>query len=157
MIEGRPVVWLYASAFAKKYDASAIEYLKEHFARDFGGKTPYIVREVSWNVPADSSYAWGAALGAMVHGVAGVGPGYDHRAVPGRQPLVRDREGGKFYARSWEHILSLDPQRRPHIAVVETWNELHEGTDICDSREYGRQYIEMTARYAARFKKGERL
>ena len=29
---------------------------------------------------------------------------------------------------------------------VETWNEWHEGTDIADSREYGRRYIVLTPR-----------
>lgn len=34
---------------------------------------------------------------------------------------------------------------------------MHEGTDICESREYGRQYIHLTAQYAKRFREGERL
>jgi hypothetical protein len=36
--------------------------------------------------------------------------------------------------------------------MVETWNELHEGTDVCDTVEYGRQYIELTAEYAKSYK-----
>jgi len=39
--------------------------------------------------------------------------------------------------------------------MVETWNELHEGTDISDTKEYGRKYIEMTAKYAKQFKSGK--
>jgi hypothetical protein len=30
---------------------------------------------------------------------------------------------------------------------VETWNELHEGTEICETRELGRKYIELTREY----------
>jgi hypothetical protein len=41
--------------------------------------------------------------------------------------------------------------------VIETWNEFHEGTDIAESNEYGRQYIELTAKYAKLFKDGIRL
>ena len=36
--------------------------------------------------------------------------------------------------------------------LVETWNELHEGTDVCDSKEFGRQYMELTAKYAKLFR-----
>jgi hypothetical protein len=34
---------------------------------------------------------------------------------------------------------------------LETWNEYFEGTDIADSKEYGRQYIELTRFYADQF------
>ena len=45
--------------------------------------------------------------------------------------------------------------RRPtNFVMVETWNEFHEGTDIAESREYGRQYIELTRKYSELFKKG---
>ena len=47
--------------------------------------------------------------------------------------------------RSNEHCLSP-------AGMVETWNEFHEGTDVAESQEYGRQYIEMTREYAERFK-----
>jgi hypothetical protein len=38
------------------------------------------------------------------------------------------------------------------MVVIETWNEFHEGTDIADSREYGRQYLELTRKYVDQFK-----
>ncbi len=38
------------------------------------------------------------------------------------------------------------------MVLIETWNELHEGTDICDSKEFGRQYIELTEKYAKLFR-----
>jgi hypothetical protein len=38
--------------------------------------------------------------------------------------------------------------------MLETWSEFHEGTDICESREYGRQYINLTRKYTRLFKKG---
>jgi hypothetical protein len=36
--------------------------------------------------------------------------------------------------------------------AVETWNELDEGTGILETREFGRQYIDLTRRYADMFK-----
>jgi hypothetical protein len=38
--------------------------------------------------------------------------------------------------------------------MIETWSEFHEGTEICESKEYGRQYIELTRKYAGLFKQG---
>jgi len=152
MIDGRPIIFLYSAAFAAKQDPAALEYVYTSFERDFACR-PYIVKEVSWQGKADATYAWGGALSPRWHDVLALGPGYDHHAVPGRQPLVVDREGGKFYQRAWESLLAKDPKQRPSIVMVETWNELHEGTDICATREYGRQYIELTARYADQFKR----
>jgi len=148
-IDGQPVVWLYASAFAKNYGQSLVTYVNNHFADAFAGMTPYIVREVSWNLNTQNDYAWGAALnGAQIQGVASVGPGYNDSAVPGRTTPIRDRENGDFYRRNWSQVLASGR----HFVVVETWNELHEGTDICNTREYGRTYIDMTAEFAAKLK-----
>jgi hypothetical protein len=155
-VEGRPIVWLYSAAFAKRQDPAALEYLRAEFEVDFGVR-PFVVKEVSWQGEADATYAWGAAIRPSMMGVAGVGPGYDHSAVPGRTPLVRDREGGAFYRRSWEWALARDAALRPRIAVVETWNELHEGTEIAPTREHGRLYVELTRKYADLWRAGARL
>lgn len=148
LIEGRPIVLLYASAFAKNYDQSVIDFTKEHFAQDFSGRTPYIAAEVSWNVEADDKFAWGGALGLKQPGIASLGPGYDHSAVRGRSPLIVDRRSGKFYEEQWQKFL----KRPSKMVVIETWNEFHEGTDIAESREYGRQYIDLTRKYVNQFK-----
>src|SRR6476619_990510 len=150
MIDGKPIVFLYSASFAVAHDQSCIDYLRTTFARDFGGHTPYIVREISWNVKSDQVYAWGGALGLKNPGVASLGPGYDHSAVPGRTPLIVNRENGKFYEENWLKLL-----RRPSsFVMVETWNEFHEGTDVCESKEYGRQYIDLTKKYVQLFKRG---
>jgi len=155
-IDGRPIVLLYAAAFAEKQDASLFPYVRERFTADFG-VDPYLIKQTSWEGEADSTCEWGGALGLSLAGCAALGPGYDHAAVRGRTPLVREREDGAFYSRSWETLLSLNPARRPKLTMVETWNEFHEGTDIAHSLEYGRQYIELTAGYARLFHEGERL
>jgi hypothetical protein len=63
MIDGKPVIFLYSSAFAVAHDQSSIDYVRQAFARDFGGRVPYIVREISWRAQSDNVYAWGGALG----------------------------------------------------------------------------------------------
>jgi len=100
------------------------------------------VKERSWtSASAPLDVAWGAALnGPQILRTAAVGPGYNDSAVPGRTTPIRDREDGAFYRRSWEAAISSGRQ----FVFVETWNELHEGTDIARSREYGDRYIEIT-------------
>jgi len=36
--------------------------------------------------------------------------------------------------------------------MIETWNELHEGTGISATKEYGRRYINFTAQNTAHWK-----
>ncbi len=150
MMDGKPIVLLYSPAFAKKWDQSVLDFTKTEFPKEFAGRVPWIAPQDAWQLKGDGTCAWGGALAFRNPGIGELGPGYDHSAVPGRKPLVRDREGGKFYEESWRKFL-----RRPtNFVMIETWNEFHEGTDIAESREYGRQYIELTRKYADRFKAG---
>jgi hypothetical protein len=68
--------------------------------------------------------------------------------VPGRQPLIVERRDGQTYIDRWLQLLALRADDRPWIVHVETWNEWHEGTDIANSREYGRSYIVLTRLFA---------
>jgi len=155
-IEGRPIVLLYSPSFAARQDPELFPYVRERFGLDFGVE-PYIIKQTAWEGEADSTCNWGGALGLGLAECAALGPGYDHSAVRGRRPLVRPREGGDFYARNWERLLKLNPERRPHLVMVETWNEFHEGTDVAHSQEYGRRYIDLTREYADRFHRGDQL
>jgi hypothetical protein len=149
MLDEKPIVLMYAAAFAKKYDQSFVDFTKAEFPKEFGGRVPYIAPQNSWQgVKGDSTCAWGGALDFQRAGICELGPGYDHSAVPGRTPLVRKREGGKFYEESWQKFL-----REPsNFVMIETWNEFHEGTDIAESREFGRQYIQLTRKHSDVFK-----
>jgi hypothetical protein len=155
-IEGRPIILLYASAFAAKQDPDSFPYVRKRFEEDFG-VNPYLIKQTSWEGEADNTCNWGGALGLQMAGCAALGPGYDHSAVRGRQPLIREREGGAFYSRSWETLLHYNVARRPKLVMVETWNELHEGTDVAESKEYGRQYIDLTRKYVDLFHANEKL
>jgi hypothetical protein len=153
-IDGRPVIWLYSAGFAAKQDLTLFDFVRQKFAADFGCP-PFIVNEISWPGKADMDYQWGGALFPHFNGVAALGPGFDNRAVPDRNHIVAPRKNGDRYRQAWEKLLSLEPSQRPKIAVIETWNEFHEGTDIAESKEYGRQYINLTTQYVERFKRGE--
>ncbi len=154
-IDGRPLVVLYGAGFAKRHGQSTVDYVYERFAKDFHGIKPYIIKDHSWNFACDATTRWGAALNGVYifDTVAQIGPGYNDSAVPGRSTPIREREDGDFYRQGWNEILDSDA----NVVLIETWNEMHEGTDICESVEFGREYIDLTAKYAEAFKAGKRL
>jgi hypothetical protein len=74
-------------------------------------------------------------------------PGYDDKKV--RQPgMIIPRENGATYEKTWKAVLSSGCQ----WALITSWNEWHEGTEIEPSIEYGHQYLEMTKNYSKIFK-----
>jgi len=150
---GGVLVVLYDSHFAAKWDAGLGRALRSAFAQQFPGEALCLVADASWgDIGQDLTTSWGAALyGARLHpGVAQIGPGYDDRAVPGRSTPVRERENGAFYAASWQRAL----RHRPELVLLETWNEMHEGTELCATREGGAQYVEATREWIARLRAG---
>lgn len=156
-IDDKPIIFLYAGSFAAGIDAKLYDDARARFKSDFGTDF-FLVRHADWPSGADAWYQWGGALGLTIgRHVAGLGPGYDHSAVPGRKPLVVERRGGEFYREQWEQLLRMNPSRRPWIVHVETWNEWHEGTDIARSAEWGNLYMALTRRYADMFRAGTRI
>ena len=148
-VDGRPIVFMYASAFAKRQDDSQFDFVIRRFSEDFGIE-PFIVKSAGWKGRADATYSWGGAVnGPLIYRqVVALGPGYDHTAVPRRAPLIVDRRDGQTYVDRWLKVLALRPEHRPWMVHVETWNEWHEGTDVAASREYGRSYIVLTRLFA---------
>jgi len=143
-VDGKPIIFLYAGSFARAQTPEQFQDVRAWFQRDFGCQ-PFIVKMRDWQGEADAQYQWGGAIELMLDKqVAALGPGYDHSAVPGREPLVVDREYGRHYANNWLRILRMPVDLRPWMVHVETWNEWHEGTDIAESREYGRLFIVLT-------------
>jgi len=145
MIDNQPIVVTYGSTFTKKYNAVGFIALDDA-VRTHLGANPYLIADASWKeIPRDATSAWGGAVrGTTIFGnVAQFGPGYDDENVAGRVRTYRDREAGKFYQKNWERVINSDAK----IAIIETWNEFHEGSDIADSKEYNRQYINDTKKY----------
>jgi hypothetical protein len=156
---GRPFVWLYGSTTVTYFNQSLFDYIYQHFQADFGVR-PLIVREAGWDCPkstgflgtvhydcthrihTDGSYPWGAAArGFKTYGnVAEIGPGYDDSLLGRPITTVVDRANGEFYRRNFEAAIAA---HRVAIAI-ETWDEMHEGTAICQTVEFGRQYIDLT-------------
>ena len=152
---GRPPIWFWSSDVLGGYDSGFLADLSARFEAEFGVR-PYLVLERTWVasqpdlVGWDSSYAWFAYPPAFSAKVAEVSPGYDERAIPDRGEMYVPREAGEFYRRGLtEAVMSGAPW-----LAIETWNELHEATEIAETVEYGRQYLDITREYSAYFKAG---
>jgi hypothetical protein len=165
-IGGKPIVWLYDTLWISKFDQSSLDYLSDRFAQDFGGLRLYIVREVQWEhskgvtpqqtLHSDGLYGWGAAANGYNPDpsltVAEVGPGFRNTAYctggPAKNCFDISRQNGAFMERQLQQAVAS----RHNILAFETWNEFSEGTDIQETVQYGRTYIQLARHYADRFK-----
>lgn len=152
-MDGRALVVLYSSAFAEKWDKGLTAWAKKMFENQFPGEGLFLVADSSWGeIGQDRTTEWGAALvGPKLHqGVAQIGAGYNDSPVPGRTTPFREREDGNYYRYSWQKAIV----HQPELVLIETWNEMHEGTEICQSQELGLKYVELTAEWITRMRNG---
>lgn len=70
-------------------------------------------------------------------------PGYDDRNQFGLKRPVLERKKGEFYKDYLELAKKFLDPRLP-LAMLTTFNEWHEGTEIEPSKEYGSQYLKLT-------------
>jgi hypothetical protein len=155
-LSGRPVILLQhrGSDIVSRYDHTFVEKLRQRFAAVFG-VPPYLIVDTRWeHLPDALVDDWYRATpglapatqpGYATSGIVSLSPGYDDGAVTNRH--VRDREGGAFYDRGWQRALG----KGLHLIVLDSWNHWSDGTAIGESAEYGRAYIEATARHATAF------
>ncbi|NMC21000.1 MAG: hypothetical protein GYA33_11340, partial [Thermogutta sp.] len=75
-------------------------------------------------------------------------PGYDDTKI--RKPgIAAARFEGESYRAQWEAAIAA----LPDWVLITSFNEWHEGSEIEPSAEFGHKYLELTAEFAARFKK----
>lgn len=150
------IVVLYAGSFFSDFDASFVEHCNKRFAEDFGGRRLIWIGAADYRPKAavmDGYSDYGAGLGPKRDAtgwidVAGIGAGYDDSAVQGRAPhQIRSRMGGNTFKKDWD-ALALNP---PNWVILDGWNELHEGSDISPSMEYGDRYTFLTKLSMLRF------
>lgn len=114
----------------------------------------------TWNPPADLTAVnqkfadrvaqMRAATGAPKLWVATVMPGYNDTGVRPNSGFARGRDGGSYYAQSWQAAIA----GRPNWVVVTSFNEWPEGTYIEPSAAFGDAYLGLTAQYASQFRSG---
>ncbi|MHB0998159.1 MAG: sugar-binding protein [Armatimonadota bacterium] len=149
------VVMLYTAYYFNNMDGSFVDYCNKRFAEDFDGKKLVWLGGSDFgdkNVTLDGYSNYGAGLGLKFDDrgwidVAGIGAGYDDSAAPGRTTPIRSRMSSDTYKKDWDTLMT----KNPNWVVVDGWNELHEGSDILLSREYGDRYVSLTRINALRF------
>jgi hypothetical protein len=160
-IDNKPVVWLYDTLWIAAFDQSSLDYLSDRFAQDFGGLRLFVVREDQWRrarvappqplLRSEGMYGWGAAVAGFntdaAFTVAQIGPGFSNTAYctggPDRNCFDVDREDGRRYERQLQQATTSSKR----IIALETWNEFSEGTDIQETLQTGRTYIDLSRRY----------
>lgn len=118
---------------------------------------------VTWTPPTDVFYTANKfsrlvqqareRYGGYRYWVATVMPGYDDTRTGRPHAFARSREGGAYYARTWEAAIASNPD----WIIVTSFNEWPEGTYIEPSRAYGDHYLRLTAHWSAQFKSGAPL
>jgi hypothetical protein len=150
-VEGKPLIWLFLPQ-NNNFDQRVFNVTYARFTHDFKVR-PFIVRATGWDcattvancgnkIHTDASFVWGVAQDGMqaTELVAAAGPGYNDSLIPGRTAQVVPRDGGAYYERN---LTAAVDSGRP-IVAIETWNEIHEASAICETVEYGRTYIDLT-------------
>lgn len=179
-VDGKPVVFVYVRALGqigllgwveamaevnRRYPGGAVfmgDELSRSAARVFDGIHTYNTagglsgKKLSEVGPWAAATYPGCVAAADAFGrisTLTVIPGYDDTKI--REPGLRiERYDGVSYRRQWEEATKADP----HWILITSWNEWHEGSEIEPSSEDGRQYLDLTAELAARFKSaGRRL
>ena len=152
-MDGRALVVLYTSAFAAEWDKKLGSYTRMAFAKRFPGESVFIVADRTWGeMGQDRTTGWESTITGpkLFPGVAQIGPGYNDSPVPGRTTPFREREDGNYYRQSWQKAIA----HKPELVLIETWNEMHEGTEICQTKELGLKYLELTSEWIARLRHG---
>jgi hypothetical protein len=81
---------------------------------------------------------------------AAVSPGYYNLgAIAGQTPLFKARDFER-YRQEWRQLIAAGAA----WVHVETWNELHEGTNIAWTQEYGYDWIDATRAMTDEFHNG---
>ena len=114
----------------------------------------------TWNPPADlnttnQKFASRVAqaresYGAHKFWVATVMPGYNDVKIRGGGGFARDREGGNYFAQSWQAAIASSP----NWIVINSFNEWPEGSYIEPSAAFGDMFLNLAATYSQQFKSG---
>lgn len=157
---GRPLIVTYTrdNVAHLEYAGALWTAVKDAFQRDFHDRygrpiVPFLIVESSWFTPealagspsleavADGRYTWGSTvLGPQWHiiggyTVASAGPGFDERNYYGGrgrvQPRDRTLDGHAGTPGAYLQDSLARVPAETDLLLIETWNELWEGTGVC--------------------------
>jgi len=164
-VEGYPVLFIYSAQHFRSNDWALVisnlrksglqfitlcDAIEEDYAKVFDGLYTYSpVGSLASSSDLNDFFSSIADLArryGLIYSLTAL-PGYDDTAV--RLPGLRvERNDGETYNETWKAILELDSR----WALICSWNEWHEGTEIEPSLEYGRTYLALTKHFADEFK-----
>jgi hypothetical protein len=169
------VVFLSSSTPLRNLDAAALTYCADRFAAEFGAPLLWIGdREFAGkSAGLDGVVGAGNSEGGWIQ-VGHLSPGRDTTAAPSaaasqpsdtvrlaadsvptpvtehRTPTVESRRLGRTYIERWIERL----RAYPDWLLLESWNDMREGTDIAPALQFGVQYLDLTRAGAGQFKGG---
>jgi hypothetical protein len=151
-IEGAPLLVVGSNGAVGKRPDDLFEQM-ERSVEGWTGKAPWLVVDQSWGAAGHERWRAGSALlGAQVDpSVVTLGPGYDGRLLLGGSSLLRLRDDGETYEAQWQAALAA----KPRLVVLESWNQLHDGTAIAPTIEHGDRYVELTRQESDLLRAGE--
>ncbi|HEX2025011.1 MAG TPA: hypothetical protein VHH92_01315 [Actinomycetota bacterium] len=120
----------------------------------FDGMHVYGTQDPAQTSRLDREMALTARAWAAVHGgsrriwAASVVPGYDDRHIPGRKPDYFPRDDGRLYEEQWTAAIDSHSDQ----ALVVSFNEWMETTNIEPNLEWGTRYLDLTAMLTDRFR-----
>lgn len=150
---GRYVVWMYGSGWFADVGTQVLEYCRQQCLAKYG-RSIYFVGPNGWyKAGADGLCDWGACFGVVnpqkrgTIPCAAVSPGYYNLgAIALQTPLYKARDFAR-YQQEWNQVMDAGAA----WVHVETWNELHEGTNIAWTQEYGWDWIDATRAMTDKF------
>ncbi len=171
-VDGRPVVffWRQGRYSVQSWQAIRDQVDPQHasvwiaegvdlsYLEAFDGNHLY---SVAWDPePEGTLLRWGERIrdwnvehGTARYWVATVMPGYDDRVTGRSNAFVRDRAGGVYYRRCWDGAI----QSGADWAIITSFNEWIEGTQIEPSAGYGDYYLDLTRELAGLYRANQPL
>ncbi|HYZ10670.1 MAG TPA: hypothetical protein VE962_02125 [Actinomycetota bacterium] len=142
---------------AEGHDPVVIGEGRPFDVEDFGvfdGMHVYGTEDPALTPARNREMALTARAWAAVHGGerkiwgASIIPGYDDRHIPGRKPDHFPRDGGALYEAQWASATATHADQ----ALIVSFNEWMETTNIEPNAAWGDQYLGLTSILAARYR-----
>lgn len=173
MYENSPIIFIKNPISGVSFSNPSLlfNYISEQFEKDFHLK-PILFPDYSWfsNIPIDTQKTMDVNIGGFIKwGTANyepyafncqslpfkniintiqIGAGYNDRGLKSISrnmdgiPL-RSRDNGYFFSYAWQYALRTNAQ----LVMLETWNGIHEGTQLNHSDTTQRKYIHLNKSY----------
>jgi hypothetical protein len=149
---GACVVWLYGANYFSNIGTQVLQYCRAQFEAKYHLNLIFIGGSDWLPAGVDGVDPWGSSFGVKLpypvqyEGIpcGAVSPGIYNLGVVDIEPPYYVARDPASYIAQWQEILDQGAV----FIHVETWNELHEGTGICWTQEYGYEWIDLTRKMA---------